>query len=102
MLRINALKSASDYYTKSLTKGDYYSEQAEISGEWQGLGAKKLGLDGEINKEQFDLLCAGNHPLTGEQLSSRIVADRKRHRRNRTQNSKWGNISNQIHKPKIR
>jgi conjugative relaxase-like TrwC/TraI family protein len=77
MLRINALKSASDYYTKSLTKGDYYSEQAEISGEWQGLGAKKLGLDGEINKEQFDLLCAGNHPLTGEQLSSRIVADRR-------------------------
>jgi conjugative relaxase-like TrwC/TraI family protein len=77
MLRINALKSASDYYTKSLTKGDYYSEQAEISGEWQGLGAEKLGLFGEIKKEQFGFLCNGNHPLTGEQLSSRIVTDRR-------------------------
>jgi conjugative relaxase-like TrwC/TraI family protein len=77
MLRINSLKSASDYYTKSLTKGDYYSEQAEIFGEWQGLGAKKLGVFGEIKKEQFDLLCAGRHPLTGDQLSSRIVSDRR-------------------------
>jgi conjugative relaxase-like TrwC/TraI family protein len=77
MLRISTLKSASDYYTKSLTKGDYYSEQSEISGEWQGLGAKKLGVFGEIKKEQFDLLCAGHHPLTGDQLSSRIVSDRR-------------------------
>jgi conjugative relaxase-like TrwC/TraI family protein len=77
MLRISTLKSASGYYTKSLTKGDYYSEQAEISGEWQGLGAKKLGVFGEIKKEQFDLLCAGHHPLTGDQLSSRIVSNRR-------------------------
>lgn len=77
MLRISTLKSASDYYTKSLTKGDYYSEQFEISGQWQGLGAKRLGLFGEINKEQFDLLCSGHHPLTKEQLSARIVSNRR-------------------------
>jgi conjugative relaxase-like TrwC/TraI family protein len=77
MLRISTLKSASDYYTKSLTKGDYYSEQFEISGEWQGLGASRLGVFGEINKEQFDLICAGHHPLTGDQLSSRLVSDRR-------------------------
>jgi conjugative relaxase-like TrwC/TraI family protein len=77
MLRINSLKSASDYYTKSLTKGDYYSEQSEITGQWMGLGASRLGLFGEIQKQQFDLLCAGSHPLTGDQLSSRIVSDRR-------------------------
>lgn len=77
MLRINALKSASDYYTKSLTKGDYYSEQSEITGQWQGLGASRLGLYGEIQKQQFDRLCAGSHPLTGDQLTSRIVSDRR-------------------------
>jgi conjugative relaxase-like TrwC/TraI family protein len=77
MLRINALKSASDYYTKSLTKGDYYSEQSEITGQWQGLGASCLGIFGEIQKEQFDRLCAGSHPLTGDQLTSRIVSDRR-------------------------
>jgi conjugative relaxase-like TrwC/TraI family protein len=77
MLRINALKSASDYYTKSLTKGDFYSEQSEITGQWQGLGASRLGLFGEIQKEQFDQLCAGSHPLTGDQLTSRIVSDRR-------------------------
>jgi conjugative relaxase-like TrwC/TraI family protein len=77
MLRINALKSASDYYTKSLTKGDYYSEQSEITGQWQGLGASRLGLFGEIQKEQFDRLCAGSHPLTEDKLTSRIVSDRR-------------------------
>jgi conjugative relaxase-like TrwC/TraI family protein len=77
MLRINALKSAADYYTKSLTKGDYYSEQSEITGQWVGLGASRLGLFGEIQKEQFDRLCAGSHPLTGDQLTSRIVSDRR-------------------------
>jgi conjugative relaxase-like TrwC/TraI family protein len=77
MLRINALKSASDYYTKSLTKGDYFSEQSEITGQWMGLGASRLGLYGEIQKQQFDRLCAGSHPLTGDQLTSRIVSDRR-------------------------
>lgn len=77
MLGINALKNASLYHTNSLTKGDYYSEQAEISGAWEGLGAKKLGLFGDIQKEHFDRLCAGHHPLSGEQLSTRIVADRR-------------------------
>jgi conjugative relaxase-like TrwC/TraI family protein len=77
MLGINALKDAALYHTDSLTKGDYYSERAEISGAWEGLGAKKLGLFGDIQKEHFDRLCAGHHPLTGEQLSTRIVADRR-------------------------
>ena len=77
MLGINALKDAALYHTDSLTKGDYYSERAEISGAWEGLGAKKLGLFGDIQKEHFDRLCAGHHPLTGDQLSTRIVADRR-------------------------
>jgi conjugative relaxase-like TrwC/TraI family protein len=77
MLGINALKNAALYHTNSLTKGDYYSEQAEISGAWEGLGASRLGLFGDIQKEHFDRLCAGHHPLTGEQLSTRIVADRR-------------------------
>jgi conjugative relaxase-like TrwC/TraI family protein len=77
MLGINALKNAALYHTNSLTKGDYYSERAEISGAWEGLGASRLGLFGDIQKEHFDRLCAGHHPLTGEQLSTRIVADRR-------------------------
>jgi conjugative relaxase-like TrwC/TraI family protein len=77
MLGINALKNAALYHTNSLTKGDYYSERAEISGTWEGLGASRLGLFGDIQKEHFDRLCAGHHPLTGEQLSTRIVADRR-------------------------
>jgi conjugative relaxase-like TrwC/TraI family protein len=77
MLRINALKSAKDYYIKSLTKGDYYSEQSETVGQWQGLSANKLGLIGEIQKTQFDNLCDGLDPFTGEQLTSRLVANRR-------------------------
>ena len=77
MLNIKSLKSAALYHTNSLTKGDYYSERAEISGAWEGLGAKKLGLFGDIQKEHFDRLCSGHHPLTGEQLSTRLTADRR-------------------------
>ena len=77
MLRISTLKSASDYYTQSLTKGDYYSEQAEITGLWCGLGASRLGIFGKIEKAQFNRLCSGSHPLTGDQLSSRIGSTRR-------------------------
>ena len=77
MLRINSLLSASDYYTKSLTKGDYYSEQSEINGKWGGLLANELGLGEEVKKSEFDNLCAGRHPYTGEKLTSRLRSDRR-------------------------
>ena len=77
MLRINSLQSASDYYTKSLTKGDYYSEQSEINGKWAGSLVKELGLGEEVQKSEFDNLCAGKHPYTGEKLTSRLSSDRR-------------------------
>ena len=82
MLRINSLKSASSYYTNSLTKGDYYSDGVskndEQIGLWGGLAAEKLGLviHGNITKAQFDNLASGLHPSTGNKLLSRYDADR--------------------------
>lgn len=77
MLRITTLKMAADYYTKSLSKDDYRSEQSEVAGQWCGQGADKLGLTGKILNSQFDLLCGGHHPLTTEKLTARIGSNRR-------------------------
>ena len=77
MLRINSLQNAASYYTQSLTKGDYYSEQSEIFGNWEGKAAEMLGINGVVDKAQFNNLCAGKHPLTGNKLTSRLLANRR-------------------------
>jgi conjugative relaxase-like TrwC/TraI family protein len=44
---------------------------------WCGRGAEKLGLDGEVQAEDFARLCAGKHPETGQKLSVREKANRR-------------------------
>lgn len=68
--------SAKQYYSdpylhegKSLD--DYYSEKENIAGMWGGKGIEKLGLSGDIKKEDFSALCDNINPLTGEQLTAR-------------------------------
>ena len=77
MLRISIPKSTRDYFITSLSKGDYYSEQSEIIGKWEGLGSSKVGIAGNIQKAQFDLLCGGLHPVTGQKLTSRLSTKRR-------------------------
>jgi conjugative relaxase-like TrwC/TraI family protein len=50
---------ASHYYSKD----NYYTKQV---GEWQGKGAEKLGLQGEIKKEDFNSLISGKLPNGAE------------------------------------
>jgi hypothetical protein len=60
---------AKSYYTT----GDYYldGEEQELPGVWRGEGAKKLGLFGEIQRADWDALCDGINPKTGEKLLQR-------------------------------
>ncbi len=56
MIRITqqeSAKAAKSYYTTA----DYYSEGQEIVGCWGGKGAKRLGLEGTVDKLSFDRLC---------------------------------------------
>ena len=54
-----------------MSKEDYYSEGQEVRGEWQGIGAEKLGLSGLVNQAAFDALCENKKPGTDERLTQR-------------------------------
>lgn len=65
---ISALTSsaqASSYYEAD----DYYADGGLSPSEWQGEGAKQLGLSGEVGREQFRQLLDGKLP-DGQQLGT--------------------------------
>src|SRR5271156_36071 len=75
MLRITQQDSAKDakrYYASA----DYYSEGQEIVGAWGGEGARRLGLEGTVDKHSFDRLCDNLDPRDGKQLTVRTRTDR--------------------------
>lgn len=79
MLRVipsRSAKGAKDYYTQSLKREDYYSERQEISGNWNGIGAERLGLSGPVTQAAFEALCENQKPGTGERLTQRTRGNR--------------------------
>jgi conjugative relaxase-like TrwC/TraI family protein len=63
-------KSAKDYFTRGLSRPDYYLADApELAGLWHGLGAELLGLTGTVDQERYFALCDNINPATGEQLT---------------------------------
>ena len=51
-------KAQGGYYV-SLAKDDYYHKGGEPKGIWHGLGADRLGFEGEVDKTEFLKLCDG-------------------------------------------
>jgi conjugative relaxase-like TrwC/TraI family protein len=76
MLRVVASRNAKEYFAQSLKREDYYSEGQEISGDWNGLAAQRLGLAGAVTQKDFDLLCDNKMPGTGERLTQRNKTNR--------------------------
>ena len=74
------LKAARSYFRQHLARGDYYSEQRRISGEWFGQGAARLGLDlkAPVTEQAFVRLCENRHPLNDTRLT---VRQRRKDRR---------------------
>ena len=82
MLRITQQTSAvaaKAYYSSS----DYFSEGQELQGQWPGMGAKQLGLEGAVDQRDWDAICDNLHPQTGAQLAA-SSASRKSYRRRRS------------------
>ena len=80
MLRVVASVSsaqAKTYYTQGLSKEDYYSEGQEVIGEWQGLGAERLGLHGRVDQRSFDALADNLRPDSDESLTPRTKENRR-------------------------
>jgi conjugative relaxase-like TrwC/TraI family protein len=49
-----------DYYEREYVTGDYYTEDAHaVRGQWSGLGAQELGLEGEVDKGVFESVLEG-------------------------------------------
>jgi conjugative relaxase-like TrwC/TraI family protein len=79
VLRVIASKNAQaakEYHQQSLKREDYYSEGQEIAGNWQGIGAEKLGLAGPIQTEAYHALCDNLKPGTNERLTQRNKSNR--------------------------
>ena len=76
MLRIiqsQGVQRAKSYYSTA----DYYLDgEQELPGQWRGRGASLLGLNGEIDRQNWEALCDNLDPRTGERLTQRTNADR--------------------------
>ena len=70
------LTNAREYFEEHLCVGDYYDEGQRVSGEWQGIGAARLGLVGKVRADDFLRLCENQHPETGETLTQRLNSTR--------------------------
>lgn len=85
MLRITVNKSASGakkyysekYYSEGQSRENYYSEKDNVIGIWGGKAAEKLGLTGDIDKQDFASLCDNQIPETGEKLTERNNTERR-------------------------
>jgi conjugative relaxase-like TrwC/TraI family protein len=56
---------------------DYYIDTDNPPGIWGGKLAREFGLSGEVQKEHFDRLAEGYHPITGEDLVLRRNDNRR-------------------------
>lgn len=81
VIRIFQCKTASqakNYFRDSLSKADYYIEELEAKGVFNGKIAKRLGIENKpINKDGFDKLCDNLHPITGDTITPRMLQDRR-------------------------
>ena len=76
MLRVIASRNAKEYFAESLKREDYYSEGQEVSGDWNGMAAQKLGLSGAVTTADFESLCDNEKPGTKERLTQRNKSNR--------------------------
>jgi len=80
MLRITVSKggkAAANYFKDSLSKQDYYSENAKVMGRWHGKTAARIGLPSEVTEKDFELMVKNRNPLTGEKITVRDAANRR-------------------------
>lgn len=71
MVQSRSASHAKEYFQESLSKSDYYTNDQELAGFWEGKLAERLGIHGETTKEAFYALCENRHPVTGGALTPR-------------------------------
>jgi conjugative relaxase-like TrwC/TraI family protein len=74
---VQANAAAAQSYYKGSTGSEYYAEGQEHAGEWGGLSAERLGLEGVIETTAFDALCENRNPFTDERITPRTKTQRR-------------------------
>ena len=80
MLRITVSKgsrAALNYFKEDLAQQNYYSGEAKTVGRWHGKTTKRLGLTDEVSEDQFKKLVLNRHPVTGDKITVRDMANRR-------------------------
>jgi conjugative relaxase-like TrwC/TraI family protein len=72
------LGDAESYFDEHLSQNDYYAAGEIRPGQWIGTGAERLGLKGEVAREQFHALCENRNLATGERLTQRQLKEGQR------------------------
>jgi conjugative relaxase-like TrwC/TraI family protein len=76
MFTMAKIRDGSTYLGNHLSANDYYAEGEKVRGEWIGLGAGMLGLQGELMPEQFEALRRNERPDSRERLTPQNRSDR--------------------------
>lgn len=76
MIQSQSAEQAKDYHNDALAVADYYINDQELKGSFQGKIATRLGLAGEARKQDYDALCENLNPGTLQNLTPRTVNDR--------------------------
>lgn len=77
MIQSNSAAQAKEYFAQALAKSDYYINDQELAGIWQGRLAARLGLAGVPEKVAFSALCENRHPGTQAPLTPRTHEARR-------------------------
>ncbi|MEM6721123.1 MAG: MobF family relaxase [Bacteroidota bacterium] len=78
MFQSQTSAQAKDYFRDALSRADYYIEDQELNGVFNGRIAKRLGLENQsVDKKTFDQLCDNINPLTDQSLTPKTVHDRR-------------------------
>jgi conjugative relaxase-like TrwC/TraI family protein len=59
------------YFSEHMARQDYLTEKGQSEMTWQGEGAARLGLSGQVHEDQFARLCSGRDPFTDKKLTPR-------------------------------
>ena len=65
------LVNAETYFDEHLCVGEYYNQDDQTLGRWQGFGAERLGLRNAVQRDDFLQLCQNLNPVTGKRLTQR-------------------------------
>ena len=77
MLTIHEIACPAANAKRYYSTADYYSQGQETVGQWGGILAGLLGLEGKVKKDDFDRMIDNLHPDTGEQLTPRMKENRR-------------------------